>query len=223
VDPERWLKRAIHLLNQKNFADVSSSYQQLFESTVANKHFQALFCYKKAKDVPGIARSQACLHEQEARAYKAAGDYENSTACFEKAITLFLEIGFIDEAASCYEILGQFGKVAGLSLHTIRVKKILTQSIAIWENRGQYVKAAGFYEKGNMFKEASLCYHLCTEYEQAVEVLRRGDQFDELIPYINRYVWRKLFPFIQRRYAEQNSNLLSERPWDKLQGKVNTS
>ncbi|OGE51205.1 hypothetical protein PENARI_c014G04055 [Penicillium arizonense] len=150
VDPERWLKRANHLLNQKNFAD-------------------ALFCYKKAKDVPGIARSQACLHEQEARAYKAAGDYENSTACFEKAITLFLEIGFIDEAASCYEVLGQFGKVA-----------------AIWENRGQYVKAAGFYEKGNMFKEASLCYHLCTEYEQAVEVLRRGDQFDELIPYINR-------------------------------------
>jgi tetratricopeptide (TPR) repeat protein len=223
VDPERWLKRATHLLNQKNFADVSSSYPQSCRSTVANKHFQALFCYRKAKDVPGIARSQACLHEQEARAYRAAGDYENSTACFEKAITLFLEIGFIDEAASCYEVLGQYGKVAGLFPHTIRVKKILTQFIAIWENRGQHVKAAGFYEKGKMFKEASLCYHLCSEYEQAVEVLRRGDQFDELIPYVNRYVWRKFFPFIQRCYAEQNSNPLAESPSDKLQGKANTS
>jgi tetratricopeptide (TPR) repeat protein len=113
VDPERWLKRAVHLLNQKNFVDVSS-FVSSFSSTVTNEHFQALFCYKKAKDLPGAALSQACLHEQEARTYRAAGDDESATACFERAITIFLDIGYVDQAASCYELLGQFGKVAGL-------------------------------------------------------------------------------------------------------------
>jgi hypothetical protein len=54
------------------------------------------------------------LHEQEARTYRAAGDDESATACFERAITIFLDIGYVDQAASCYELLGQFGKVAGL-------------------------------------------------------------------------------------------------------------
>ncbi|CAG8896595.1 unnamed protein product [Penicillium egyptiacum] len=150
VDPERWLKRAAHLLHRKSFAE-------------------ALFCYKKANDPRGMTHSQACLHEQEGRSYRAAGDTEEFTACYEKAIVLFLEIGLISEAAMCYEGLGQFGKVA-----------------EIWKARGQYQKAACFYEKGNFFTEASECYHSCGQYEAAIEVLRRGDQFDQLVTYANR-------------------------------------
>ncbi|KAJ5757424.1 uncharacterized protein N7511_006118 [Penicillium nucicola] len=150
VDPDRWLKRALHLLDQKNFAD-------------------ALFCYKKAKDLPGIARSQACLYEQDARAYRAAGDFENSSICLEKAIPLFREIGFMEQVASCYEVLGQFGKVA-----------------EIWAGLGQIEKAVGFFEKGKMFYDACMCYHACADYEQAVDVLRRGEKFDELIYYFNQ-------------------------------------
>lgn len=73
-----------------------------------------MFCYKKANDARGMTHSQACLHEQEGRSHRAAGDIEEFTACYEKAIVLFLEIGLIAEAAMCYEGLGQFGKVAGL-------------------------------------------------------------------------------------------------------------
>ncbi|KAJ6177949.1 hypothetical protein N7519_008410 [Penicillium mononematosum] len=118
VDPERWLKRAAHLLHRKSFAE-------------------ALFCYKKANDPRGMTHSQACLHEQEGRSHRAAGDIEEFTACYEKAIVLFLEIGLIAEAAMCYEGLGQFGKVA-----------------EIWKAREQYQKAASFYEKGKLFAEA---------------------------------------------------------------------
>lgn len=77
---------------------------------------QALFCYKRANDPRGITHSQACLYEQEGRSHRAAGDTEEFAACYEKAIALFLEIGLINEAANCYEGLGQFGKVAGLSI-----------------------------------------------------------------------------------------------------------
>ncbi|KAJ5778909.1 hypothetical protein N7457_006629 [Penicillium paradoxum] len=150
VDPERWLKRAAHLLHRKSFAE-------------------ALFCYKKANDPRGITHAQACLYEQEGRSYRAAGDTEEFTACYEKAIVLFLEIGLINESASCYEGLGQFGKVAEL-----------------WKNHEQYQKAASFYEKGKLFADASECYHACGQYESAIEVLRRGDQFDELVTYADR-------------------------------------
>ncbi|EKV12225.1 TPR and ankyrin repeat-containing protein 1 [Penicillium digitatum PHI26] len=150
VDPERWLKRAAHLLHRKSFAE-------------------AMFCYKKANDSRGMTHSQACLHEQEGRSHRAAGDTEKFTACYEKAIALFLEIGLIAEAAMCYEGLGQFGKVA-----------------EIWKDHEQYQKAASFYEKGNLFTEASECYHYCGQHEAAIEVLRRGDQFDELVTYANR-------------------------------------
>ncbi|OQE05043.1 hypothetical protein PENVUL_c027G05971 [Penicillium vulpinum] len=150
VDPERWLKRAAHLLHRKSFAE-------------------ALFCYKKANDPRGMTHSQACLHEQEGRSHRAAGDTEAFRTCYENAIVPFLEIGLITEAAACYEGLGQFGKVA-----------------EIWKDREQYQKAAYFYEKGNLFTEASECHHSCGQYEAAIEVLRRGDQFDELVTYANR-------------------------------------
>ncbi|KAJ5504872.1 hypothetical protein N7463_007746 [Penicillium fimorum] len=150
VDPERWLKRAAHLLHRKSFAE-------------------ALFCYKKANNPRGMTHSQACLHEQEGRSHRAAGNTEEFTACYEKAIVLFLEIGLITEAALCYEGLARFDKVA-----------------EIWKDREQYQKAASFYEKGKLFTEASECYHSCGQYEAAIEVLRRGDQFDELVTYANR-------------------------------------
>ncbi|KUM63621.1 hypothetical protein ACN42_g3458 [Penicillium freii] len=179
VDPDRWLKRAAHLLHRKSFAE-------------------ALFCYKKANDPRGMTHSQACLYEQEGRTHRAASNTEEFTACYEKAIVLFLEIGLITEAAMCYEGLGQFGKVA-----------------EIWKDREQYQKAASFYEKGNLFTEASECYHSCGQYEAAIGVLRRGDQFDELVTYANR----------NRKYLSESTLLRYSRLCNILlkQGRVSTS
>jgi hypothetical protein len=39
-----------------------------------------------------------------------------------------------------------------------------------------------------MFIDASDCYHTCSQYEEAVELLRRGDCFDELVAYASRYL-----------------------------------
>lgn len=94
VDPERWLKRAAHLLHQKNFAD-------------------ALFCYKKANDPRGIVHSQAWLHEQEGRSLRALNDLEGSTSNYEKAIACFLELNLFSDAADCYQALERYDKAAG--------------------------------------------------------------------------------------------------------------
>lgn len=96
VDPERWLKRAAHLLQQKNFAD-------------------ALFCYKKATDPRGIANCQAWLHEQEGRSLRALNDLEGSTASYEKAIMCFLELDLFSDAADCYQALKKYDKAAGMA------------------------------------------------------------------------------------------------------------
>lgn len=118
VDPDRWLKRAAHLLHRKSFAEVIY-YHKPEKGSVLIRVQQALFCYKKANDPRGMTHSQACLYEQEGRSHRAAGNTEEFTACYEKAIVLFLEIGLIAEAAMCYEGLGQFGKVAGLFFNHI--------------------------------------------------------------------------------------------------------
>ncbi|OQE34898.1 hypothetical protein PENCOP_c015G08976 [Penicillium coprophilum] len=179
VDPERWLKRAAHLLHRKSFAE-------------------ALFCYKKANDPRGMTHSQACLYEQEGRSHRAARNTEEFTTCYEKAIVLFLEIGLVTEAATCYEGLGQFDKVA-----------------EIWKGREQFQKAASFYEKGKLFTDASECYHVCGQYEAAIEVLRRGDQFDELVTYANR----------NREYLSESTLLRYSRLCNILlrQGRVSAS
>jgi tetratricopeptide (TPR) repeat protein len=95
VDPERWLKRAAHLLHQKNFAD-------------------ALFCFKKANDPRGIAHSQAWLYEQEGRSRRAINDLEGSTASYEKAIVLFIELELFSDASACYQAIGRYDKAAGM-------------------------------------------------------------------------------------------------------------
>lgn len=70
---------------------------------------------------------------------------------------------------------------------------MLTSFLEIWKDHEQYQKAASFYEKGNLFTEASECYHYCGQHEAAIEVLRRGDQFDELVTYANRFLHRFLY------------------------------
>ncbi|KAJ5669323.1 hypothetical protein N7462_010393 [Penicillium macrosclerotiorum] len=173
VDPERWLKRAAHLLHQKNFAD-------------------ALFCYKKADNPRGIAESQARLHEQDGRSCRAAKDVEGFSAYYEKAISLFLEIDLIVEAVGCLQVLGKFDRAA-----------------EIWKNQGQLQEAATLYEQGGNYSQASECYHLIGEYEQALDALRRGDQFDEIINYINRNQSR-LSSTVQRRYSRLCNILLKQ-------------
>ncbi|KAJ5612695.1 Tetratricopeptide-like helical [Penicillium lagena] len=150
---------------------LSESDNSQLADLVKQKDPDALFCYKKANDPRGISHAQACLFEQEGRTCRAADDHEGLSACYEKAIVLFLQLELIPEAASCLEGLGQYGKVADL-----------------WKGQGDYRKAALYYEKACLFEDASECYHSKGEYEQAVEVLRRGDQFDQLIAYLTEYV-----------------------------------
>jgi len=109
VDPERWIKRAAHLLHQKNFAD-------------------ALFCFKKANDPRGIAHSQAWLHEQEGRSRRAVNDFEGSITSYEQAIALFLELELFSDAADCYQAVGRYDKAAGMSSVNQICKQLNTNS-----------------------------------------------------------------------------------------------
>ena len=51
-----------------------------------------------------------------------------------------------------------------------------------------------YFEKGGHYYNASECYHMEREFEQAVEVLRRGNEFDSLITYITEYDLPSLKP-----------------------------
>lgn len=59
--------------------------------------------------------------------------------------------------------------------------------LEIWKNQGQLQRAAKLYELGLFFQASSECYDADGDFEKAVEVLQRGDQFDDLIIYLGRY------------------------------------
>ncbi|KAL1999926.1 hypothetical protein VTN02DRAFT_3799 [Thermoascus thermophilus] len=173
VDPERWFKRGSQLLHQKNFAD-------------------ALLCFKKAHDEKGVTQCQAYLSEQEARACRSRGDTEGFVSNYERAATLFLDVGLIAESSKCFEGLGQYQKAAQL-----------------WRDQKQYERAAALFEKASLFNDASECYHLNGSYEDAVEVLRRGDSFDEMIRYLSRNSG-KVRESALRRYSRLCNILLKQ-------------
>lgn len=107
IDPDRWFKRAAHLLHQKSYADVrhySIRYHILIQ--------QALFCYKKAKGKKGITQCQAWLYEQQGRACRACGDLQGFQENYEKAVDHFLEINLMTEATDCLEALEQYERIA---------------------------------------------------------------------------------------------------------------
>lgn len=74
----------------------------------------------------------------------------------------------------------------------------LTVVTELWKSQAQLRKAAAFYEKGGHFRDASSCFHENGEYELAIEALRRGNEFDELIRYIELYV---IAPEIRHLYC----------------------
>lgn len=59
-----------------------------------------------------MAQSQACLYEQQGRTCRSGNDMEGFAENYEKAISLFLEIALIPEAANCLEGLGKYEKAA---------------------------------------------------------------------------------------------------------------
>lgn len=67
---------------------------------------------------------------------------------------------------------------------------ILSQALGLWKGQRHYERAAVLFEKASLFSDASACYHLNGSYEDAVEVLRRGEKFDEMIQYLSQYVPR---------------------------------
>jgi hypothetical protein len=70
-----------------------------------------------------------------------------------------------------------------------RIVAINANSILeIWKNKGQLQRAARLYELASSFQAASECYDADGDFEKAVEVLQRGDKFDDLIIYLSRYV-----------------------------------
>lgn len=106
---------------------------------------------------------------------------------YEKAITLFLDINLITEAAECLEGLEQYERVASSYSCNWSCCTDTNIILGLWKSQGQLRKAAMYFEKGGHHYNASECYHLERDFEQAVEVLRRGDEFDNLITYITEY------------------------------------
>lgn len=105
----------------------------------------------------------------------------------EKAVSLFLSIRSIPEASDCLESLGEYHRAAG-KYHDFIITASTNSTIEIWKSERQYERAAMLFEKADLFVDASVCYHYNGSYDAAVEVLRRGDRFDEMIKYLNRYV-----------------------------------
>jgi tetratricopeptide (TPR) repeat protein len=94
----------------------------------------------------------------------------------------------LEDAAECYEQIGKHEKAAGQFLWNQEI--VATTSnvfLEIWKNQGQLQRAAKLYELGLFFQAASECYDADGDFEKAVEVLQRGDQFDDLIIYLGRY------------------------------------
>ena len=52
--------------------------------------------------------------------------------------------------------------------------------------QNEYGKAASLFEEAKLFNDASRCHHLNESYDEAVETLRRGNLFDELVQYLSR-------------------------------------
>jgi hypothetical protein len=59
-------------------------------------------------------------------------------------------------------------------------------STGLWYKLEEYGKAAGLFERAKLFGDASRCYHLKGSYDEAVESLRRGNSFDDLVIYLSQ-------------------------------------
>ncbi|KAJ5166413.1 DNA helicase UvrD-like C-terminal [Penicillium canariense] len=151
VDPERWIKRAAHLLHQKNYAD-------------------ALFCYKKANDTRGIAQSQAWLHEQEGRSRRAAGDSEGFSVSYEKAIALFLETELLSEAADCFQGLGRFDKAAELWKNQGQLQK----AAAFYERGGHYSEASECFHLNGESEQAIEVLRRGEQFDELIDYINRN-------------------------------------------------
>jgi hypothetical protein len=59
-------------------------------------------------------------------------------------------------------------------------------STGLWFEQNEYGKAAELFEHAKLFSDASHCYHLKGSYDEAVESLRRGNSFDDLVKYLSQ-------------------------------------
>ncbi|KAJ5127660.1 hypothetical protein N7448_008439 [Penicillium atrosanguineum] len=150
VDPERWLKRAAHLLHQKNFAD-------------------ALFCYKKANDPRGISHSQAWLHEQEGRSLRALSDLEGSTSSYEKAIACFLELDLFSDAADCYQALERYDKAAEIW----KSQGQLPKAAAFYERGGHLLQASDCFHSNGDYEQAIEVLRRGDEFDELIQYIKR--------------------------------------------------
>ncbi|KAJ5280089.1 hypothetical protein N7478_005461 [Penicillium angulare] len=147
VDPDRWLKRAVHLLRQKNYAD-------------------ALFCFKKADDSEGIAHAQALLFEQDGRSCRAANNQEGLTENYTKAISLFLGIGRWSEAANCFLGLEKYDKAAELW----KEKEQLDLAAELYE-RGHHFSEASACFHSQMNNRSLLKANIFLRYSRLLNIL----------------------------------------------------
>ncbi|KAJ5107749.1 hypothetical protein N7456_004424 [Penicillium angulare] len=147
VDPDRWMKRAVHLLQQKNYAD-------------------ALFCFKKADDPEGIAHAQALLFEQDGRSSRAANNQDEFIENYTKAISLFLGIGRWSEAANCFQGLGRYDKAAELW----KEKGQLDLAAELYE-RGQHFGEASACFHSQMKNRSLLKPNIFHRYSRLLNIL----------------------------------------------------
>ncbi|KAJ5674702.1 uncharacterized protein N7477_004636 [Penicillium maclennaniae] len=150
VDPERWLKRAAHLLHQKNFAD-------------------ALFCYRKANDSRGMTHSQAWLYEQEARSLRALDDLEGSTSKYEQAIACFLELNLFSDAADCYQALERYDKAAEIW----KSQGQLPKAAAFYEKGGHLRQASDCFHLHGDYEQAIEVLRRGKEFGELIQYIKR--------------------------------------------------
>lgn len=105
-----------------------------------------------------------------------------------RPLCCFSKSAFFPKRQAASKPLGNTTKLQVCVPEVLVAREVLKSILELWKDQGEYQKASAFYEKGGFFANAAECHHVCGNHEQAVEVLRRGEQFDELITYIAQYV-----------------------------------
>ena len=93
-DPLKWSRNGHELLQAGNFQE-------------------AEFCFRKAKDSTNEVFATAKIHEQKAHACRAVGDQEGYMQNLEAAITCFLSIQKLEDAADILKRMSRYERAAG--------------------------------------------------------------------------------------------------------------
>lgn len=122
-------------------------------------------CFQSAGDSIGQGLSKAHILEQKAIdiCYRESAE---SVLLFKQAGTLFRESNHPKQASKCFATIHDWKSAA-----------------EVWSST-DHGRAASFYCRASLFKEAAEQYHLCGNFEMAAAAYSEGQYFVDLLQYL---------------------------------------